>query len=98
MRKYTIAAKRIDENKPSRTIIKQVGKPNALFGGGLIHPIDNRHLGISELKRLDSIPDDFQMFGKFHEQWMRIGNSVPPLFMRSIARHVRSEILDKVQL
>lgn len=86
--------KRLDADKPSRTIIKQVGKPNALYGGGLIHPDNNRHLGISELKRLDSIPDNFQMIGKFQEQWMRIGNSVPPLFMRAIARHVRREVLD----
>ena len=85
--------KRLDGNKPSRTIIKQVGRPNALYGGGLIHPKENRHLGISELKRLDSISDNFKMLGKFQEQWMRIGNSVPPLFMRSIAKHIRSEIL-----
>lgn len=85
--------KRLDESKPSRTIIKQVGRPNALYGGGLIHPKENRHLGISELKRLGSIPDNFKMLGKFQEQWMRIGNSVPPLFMRSIAKHIRSEIL-----
>lgn len=90
--------KRLDENKPSRTINKQVGKPNALYGGGLIHPIENRHLGISEIKRLDSIPDNFKMLGNFQEQWMRIGNSVPPLFMRSIARHIRAEILETRQL
>jgi site-specific DNA-cytosine methylase len=35
------------------------------------------------------------MFGEFGDKWMRIGNSVPPLFMRAIAKHIRAEILDK---
>ena len=85
--------KRLHENKPSRTILKSVGKPDSSFGGGLIHPSENRHVSIGELKRLNSLPDEFQMIGSFQDQWMRIGNSVPPLFMRSIARHIRSEIL-----
>jgi len=41
-------------------------------------------------------PDKFDMQGKFRDKWMRIGNSVPPLFMRSIARHIRTEILEKL--
>jgi DNA (cytosine-5)-methyltransferase 1 len=89
--------KRLDENSPSRTILKSIGKPDSSFGGGLIHPLENRHVNIAELQRINSFPDKYKLIGKFQEQWMRIGNSVPPLFMRSIARHVRTEILDKVR-
>ena len=85
--------KRLFWHKPSRTIVVRVGKPNKLFGGGLIHPEEHRHLGIGELKRLQSFPDEFEFTGKFQEQWARIGNSVPPLFMKAIAENIRDNIL-----
>jgi len=89
--------KRLSWNKPSRTILKSIGKPNSNYGGGLIHPDISRHLTIPELKRLGSFPDEYQFIGKFIEQWARIGNSVPPLFMKAIAEHIRYNILDKMK-
>lgn len=59
----------------------------------IVHPYQKRLLNIYELKRLHSIYDDYQIIGKFEQQWACIGNSVPPLFMRSIARHIRENIL-----
>lgn len=53
-----------------------------------------RQLRIDELKRISSFPDYFQLIGSHIRQWERIGNSVPPLFMRSIARHIKDSILD----
>jgi DNA (cytosine-5)-methyltransferase 1 len=41
-----------------------------------------------ELSRIGSFPHPFK-FTDRAAQWTRIGNSVPPLFMRSIATHVR---------
>ena len=52
-----------------------------------------RPTGMCEAKRLTSFPDAFTFEGSFHEQWARIGNCVPPLFMRAIAEHLRAEIL-----
>jgi len=46
---------------------------------------------VSEISKLGSFPNLFK-FNK--DAWERIGNSVPPLFMRSIARHIRYNILD----
>jgi DNA (cytosine-5)-methyltransferase 1 len=90
--------KRLSWEKPSRTILKSIGKPNSSYGGGLIHPDLNRHLGIGEIKRIGSFPDEFRFIEeKYQMAWMRIGNSVPPLFMRSIARHIRTEILDEIK-
>jgi len=43
-----------------------------------------------------SFPRQFGFAGKEDDARERIGNSVPPLFMRSIAGHVRREILDKL--
>jgi site-specific DNA-cytosine methylase len=38
---------------------------------------------------LQSFPDEFQLIGNYYQQWAVIGNSVPPLFMKAIAEHVR---------
>lgn len=66
-------------------------------GGGHMHWAEPRTLTIEEIKRGASFCDSFRMQGDFTTQWQRIGNSVPPLFMRSIASHIRREILDKVK-
>jgi DNA (cytosine-5)-methyltransferase 1 len=50
-----------------------------------------------ELKYGGSYPARFQFAGEDANIQNRIGNSVPPLFMRSIAQHIRREILDKVK-
>lgn len=46
-----------------------------------------------EVAKLGSYPSAFS-WG--NDAWARIGNSVPPLFMRSIALHVRREILSRL--
>lgn len=53
------------------------------------HPEENRKSTINELKRLGSFPDPFILTGTFAQRWAAVGNCVPPLFMRAIARHVR---------
>ena len=50
-------------------------------------------LGVEGYKKLASFPADFQFQGSYAEIKSRIGNSVPPLFMRSIAAHIRECIL-----
>ena len=82
---------RLDANQPAATITKDAGNTTT----GMIHPFEIRKLTIPEIKRLASFPDDFQMIGDFKQRWARIGNSVPPLFMRSVALHIRREILSK---
>lgn len=52
-----------------------------------------RALSIGEAKRIGSFPESFCLTGGYSIQWERIGNSVPPLFMRAIARHIRQHIL-----
>jgi DNA (cytosine-5)-methyltransferase 1 len=81
---------RLGWNCPSPTLCKSTSY--AGFAGA-VHPEENRSITIDEAKRIGSFPDEFQFIGDYPNQWMRIGNSVPPLFMRSIARHIRSEIL-----
>jgi len=80
---------RIGYNKPSKTVLKLITN-----SAGLIHPVENRHLTIEELKRLQSFPDDYKLHGTFANQWARIGNSVPPLMMRAIATSLKETVLE----
>jgi len=80
---------RTNVSRPAPTIVKDCGNTTP----GMIHPSELRRLSIPELKRLASFPDSFLFAGSFREQWSQIGNSVPPLFMRAIAQHVRERLL-----
>lgn len=54
-----------------------------------VHPLENRYLTLSELRRCSSFPDDFKFpEGKYNEAIARLGNSVPPLLMKAIATYV----------
>ena len=86
--------KKLDMNKPARSITKTIRISQA----GHLHPLENRFMTINELKKLSSFPDSYQFIGKFEEQWARIGNSVPPLFMKAIAEHIKINILNKIEI
>ena len=80
---------RLHYQKPSPTITKQFGESL----GGLLHPIENRFVTISELKRLASFPDNFTFIGTFKNRWARIGNAVMPNQMKAIAETIKNKIL-----
>jgi DNA (cytosine-5)-methyltransferase 1 len=82
-------------NRPSPTIAKSHGQ--SLSMAGLMHPTETRRPTIPELKRLGSFPDSYQFIGAFSDRWQRIGNSVPPNFMRAIAEYIRDNILSPVR-
>jgi DNA (cytosine-5)-methyltransferase 1 len=79
-------------DKPCPTLPKDTNSTTA----GIIHPSEKRRFTIPEIKRLASFPDAFQLVGSFIEQWARIGNSVPPRFMESIATHIYTNILSAI--
>jgi len=81
-------------NKYSPTICKS--QEHISSHDGFIHPSEHRKITIPELKRLGSFPDEYQ-FTDWKNGWHRIGNSVPPLFMKTIAEHIRYNILDKMK-
>jgi len=80
---------RLNPEKPSPTILRGTGGTTT----GLIHPWSLRRLAIEEIKALASFPEQFQIQGNYREKWARIGNSVPPLFMKSIAEHIHQRLL-----
>ena len=57
-----------------------------------------RRFSVPEFKRFGSFPDDFAFAGEFEEGIRQIGDCVPPLFMKAIARHIRQEILARISV
>ena len=85
------SCRKLDPTKPANTLPKtQTGHGFAT----ICHWKEKRAININEAKILHSFPINFQLVGKYSEQWARIGNSVPPNLMRAIAEHIRDNILN----
>jgi len=68
-----------DPNEPVRTIKAQGGQYTGPFHW------DNRPFTIDELKRLQTIPDNYSVTGSRQSIIEQIGNSVPPQLSRALA-------------
>jgi DNA (cytosine-5)-methyltransferase 1 len=83
--KYNEALTRYHSQKPSKTI--DTGHRTHF------HYKYNRIPTVRENARLQSFPDDFIFYGNKQEQYRQVGNAVPPLLGKAIAKQVK-ELLD----
>lgn len=76
--------RRLHPDKPSYTILAQMHRDLSEW----IHPIHNRWITVREAARLQSFHDGFVFHGSELQQLKQVGNAVPPLMARAIARTV----------
>jgi len=73
---------------PVRTIKAQGGQYTGPFSW------ENRRFSISELKRLQTIPDNYEVVGNRQVAIEQIGNSVPPQLGRVLALSILDQVMD----
>lgn len=78
---------RLDYDEPSGTVVN-------VRKSMWIHPTQNRAISIREAARLQTFPDSFVFCGTKDSQYQQVGNAVPPIMAKSIAKKL-AQILFK---
>jgi DNA (cytosine-5)-methyltransferase 1 len=76
---------RLRGDRPCKTIVAHLAKD----GNGYIHPVQVRSLSLRETARVQSFHDGYIFCGSPSDQWIQLGNAVPPVLAEAIARSFR---------
>ena len=85
--RHSSAYKRLDEGNVSVTI--DTGNSHSNY----FHPLYNRIPTVREAARIQSFPDNFIFTGSRTAQYRQVGNAVPPLLAKAIAKELK-EVLN----
>ncbi len=83
---------KIDRFRPSLTIQANPGNNTGPFHW------ENRRLGIEELKRLQTIPDWFELHDSYSISHRLIGNAVPPLLAQQLGNQIKRALEENVPI
>jgi DNA (cytosine-5)-methyltransferase 1 len=76
---------RLRDDRPCKTIVAHLAKD----GNGYIHPAQVRSISLREAARVQSFHDGYIFCGSPSDQWIQLGNAVPPVLAEAIARSFR---------
>jgi DNA (cytosine-5)-methyltransferase 1 len=72
---------RLRGDRPCKTIVAHLAKD----GNGYIHPTQVRSVSLREAARVQSFHDGYIFCGSPSDQWIQLGNAVPPVLAEAIA-------------
>lgn len=81
---------RLNYNEPSGTVVN-------VRKSMWIHPTLNRAISIREAARLQTFPDSFVFCGSKDKQYQQVGNAVPPIMAKAIAKQLASTLGKKLR-
>ena len=62
-----------------------------------IHPTKNRAISVREAARLQTFPDSFVFCGTKDKQYQQVGNAVPPIMAKAIAKKLAQILMKNLQ-
>ncbi|MBF0208149.1 MAG: DNA cytosine methyltransferase [Oligoflexia bacterium] len=71
---------RLDRNSPAPTIMTGA---HSYF-----HPTEDRYLSVREAARIQCFPNHYRFIGNKCDQWLQVGNAVPPLLAKVLGKHI----------
>lgn len=86
--KFLSKWKKIDRDRPCHTLVAHL----SIDSYSHIHPWEPRGISVREAARIQSFPDDYVFQSNMGDAFKQIGNSVPPLMAKAIAK-VLKEVL-----
>ena len=96
MNTYTDAARtqntiylRLNYDEPSGTVVN-------VRKSMWIHPTLDRAISVREAARLQTFPDSFVFCGSKDKQYQQVGNAVPPIMAKSIAKKLAKIVKDNL--
>ena len=81
---------RLNYNEPSGTVIN-------VRKSMWIHPTRDRAISVREAARLQTFPDSFVFCGTKDKQYQQVGNAVPPIMAKAIAKQLATTLGKKLR-